>query len=58
MGNYTLTDALMDDGTEAQAYLKKTEGKFETGEKVEVFFHERFNKVKFRRTAGAFPLEG
>jgi len=48
MGKYKLTDALMDDGTEASAYTPLDE-KFEAGDKVEVFFHEQWNTVKFRR---------
>lgn len=48
-GKYKLTDALMDDGTEATAYTK-LDDKFEVGEEVEVFFHEQYNQVKFRRT--------
>lgn len=48
-GKYKLTDALMDDGTEATAYTS-LDDKFEVGEEVEVFFHEQWNTVKFRRT--------
>lgn len=46
-GKYKLTDALMDDGTEATAYTKLGE-KFEVGDECEVFFDERWGQVKFR----------
>jgi hypothetical protein len=49
MGTYKLTDALMEDGLEATAYTPSGD-EFKVGEHVETFYHEQYNKVKFRRT--------
>lgn len=42
-GNDVITYALMDDGEEASGW-----GKYDIGQEVEVFLHQRYNKIKFR----------
>lgn len=43
---YTLTYAILDDGTEARGF-----GEFKVGDKVECFFEEKYNHTKMQKGA-------
>lgn len=49
MDGYTLTDAEMDDGTQAVGYLIESATPYQIEESVNVFFHTQYNKIKFDR---------
>lgn len=50
-GEYQITHVLLDDGTEASGYGAD----FKMGDKVGVFFDERYNKIKVKKVKTQTP---
>jgi len=48
-GDFYITHAIVDDGTEATSYDVEP---YEEGDTVKVFFHDKYGRVKMKRITG------